>query len=96
MYMSKYLFRDIHHQTRLTQDVMHRLRNVGSVKIVMVWVSVSAISLFDSSEEALQNCGRYFKLVNHTVSIEEIVTQVFHRCAQGSLVQGKYIERPIV
>lgn len=75
---------------------MHRLRNIGSMKIVMVWVSMPTVSFFDSSEEALQNCGRYFKLVNHTVSIEEIVAQVFHRHAQGSLVQGKHIEWPVV
>jgi len=75
---------------------MHRLRNIGSMEVVVIWVSIPAITLLDSSKEALQNCGRYFKLVNHTISIEKVIAQVFHWRAQSGLIQGKYIERPIV
>lgn len=75
---------------------MHRLRNVGGVEIVVIRILMPAISFLDSPEEALQNCGWYFKLVNHTISIEEIVAQVFHRGAQGGFVQGEHVEGPVV
>jgi hypothetical protein len=66
------------------------------MEVVVVRVLVPAISLLDSSEKTLQNRGRYFKLVNHTVAIKKIIAQIFHRRAHGGLVQGKHIERPVV
>jgi len=75
---------------------MHRLRDVGGMEVVVIGVLVPAISLLDSSEKALQNRGRYFKLVNHTVAIKEIIAQIFHRRTHGGLVQRKHVERPVV
>lgn len=66
---------------------MHSLRNVSCVKIVMIRISMPAVSLLDSSQKALQYYGGNFEFVDHSVPIQQIITEIFHRCSHCGFIQ---------
>lgn len=38
----------------------------------------------------------YFELVNESVSIEDIVSEIFEHLTIGSITQSKHVKRPVV
>lgn len=85
-----------YHQTDLTQNVMHCLGYISRMKIIMVRVPISAISFFDSTQKALENRWRHFKLMDHSITIQKVVAQVLHWCPLSGVVQRKYVKGPVI
>lgn len=87
---------DTNHQASSTQYVVHGLGDVGRVQVVVVGITVPAVTLLDPAEKGLEHAGRHFELVYHTVPIQEVVTQVLYRLSHARLAQREYVEGPFV
>lgn len=85
-----------HHQTSFEKYVVHRLRDVGGMEIVVIGITVTAVTFLHLGQKVLENCRRYFKLGDHPVAVEQVVAQVLHGTAERCFVQRKNVERPIV